>query len=158
MMHVSQAEFPANAISGVRRLLVPIDGSAASLAALSFAAELAQRNKGKVYAIYIIEVTRSLPLDAALPAEVEHCETIFTAAKSTIKGLASSIEFELLQARNAGATIVDEAVNIEAQAIVMGLGDKRRRGEFVIGQTTDFVLRHAPCQVWLFRAPLAEAR
>ena len=141
---------------GVKRVLVPINGSPASIAALRLAAEVAQLNKGSVYAIYIIEVARNLPLDAEIPAEIERSEAIFARARAALHGRGAMVEFELLQARNAGATIVDEAVNIGTEAIVMGIADKHRHGEFDLGQTANFVLRHAPCQVWLCRGPLRQ--
>ena len=46
-----------------RALLVPINGTAVAFGALSLATKLAQMNKGKVFAIDVIEVARHLPLE-----------------------------------------------------------------------------------------------
>jgi nucleotide-binding universal stress UspA family protein len=146
-----------NGMIGVRRILVPIDGSAAAIAALRLATEIAYMNKGRVAAIYVIEVARHLPLEADVPAEAARSESIFAEARQAVRPRADLVDFELLQARNAGATLVDEAVNSGAEAIVVGVADKRHHGEFLPGHTAEFLLRHAPCQVWLCRGPLSGA-
>ena len=135
-------------------MLVPINGSAVSLAALRLATEVAVLNKGSVLAIYVIEVARHLPIEAEVPEEISRSQQIFSEAEAILPGRKSNVEFVLLQARNAGATIVDEAVNSNTEAILLGIHDRRRHGEFVLGQTAEFILKHAPCQVWLCRAPL----
>lgn len=149
--------FSVKALTEVRTILAPINGSEASLASLRLACELAHNNKGRVYAVYVIEVSRNLPLEAELPEEVDRSEQIFAEAQLAMKGYASLVEFELLQARNAATTIVDEAINSQAGAIILGVSDKRHRGEYLVGSTAEFVLRHAPCQVWLCRSPLSPA-
>jgi nucleotide-binding universal stress UspA family protein len=141
-------------MAGARSLLVPINGTPVTLGALSLATRLAQMNRGKVFAIYVIEVARHFPLEADLPDEIERSEQIFTRAREALRDRNSLIEFALLQARNAGATIVDEAVNIQAEAIVLGVSEKHHPGDAVLGQTAEFILKHAPCQVLLCRAPL----
>jgi nucleotide-binding universal stress UspA family protein len=151
---MSQSQLEIETMAGVRSLLVPINGSPVTLGALSLATRLAQANKGKIFAIYVIEVARHLPLEAELPEEIERSENIFGRAREILRERSCPIEFALLQARNAGATIVDEAVNIEADAIVLGVAEKYHAGDVVLGQTADFILKHAPCQVVLCRAPL----
>lgn len=141
-------------MAGVRSILVPINGTPVTLGALNLATRLAQMNRGKVYAIYVIEVARHLALEAELPQEIERSEAIFSRAQEALRDRSCPIEYALLQARNAGATIVDEAVNIHADAIVLGVADKHHLGDLILGPTAEFVLKHAPCQVWLCRAPL----
>ena len=65
----------------LKEILVPVDGSEASLDALALACSIAKRNKGKVYAVYVIEVARTLPLDADLTPEVQKGEEILAAAE-----------------------------------------------------------------------------
>jgi len=137
-----------------RSILVPITGTAVTLGALKLAVRFAQLNRGKVLAVNVIEVARHLPLEAELPDEVARAETIFARAREALGDRAAPVEFVLLQARNAGATIVDEAINSRADAIMLGVPDKHHENDLALGSTADFVMRHAPCQVWLCRAPL----
>jgi nucleotide-binding universal stress UspA family protein len=59
----------------------------------------------------------------------------------------------LLQAREAGHAIVDEAIERGIDVIAIGTEYTRPFGEFQMGRTTQFVMKQAPCQVWLFRLP-----
>jgi nucleotide-binding universal stress UspA family protein len=154
----SQGQSDVEGFADVRSILVPINGTTVTLGALNLATRLAQMSKGKVFAIYVIEVARHLPLEAELPGEIERSEAIFARAQEMLRDRNALVEFALLQARNAGATIVDEAVNIQADVILLGVADKRHAGDVALGPTADFILKHAPCQVWLCRAPLTVAR
>ena len=51
-------------------------------------------------------------------------------------------------------TDVGEAIT-GADLIVMGLSLKRHQGEFTLGTTIPYVLRKAPCRVWVSREPAA---
>jgi len=70
------------------------------------------------------------------------------------ESLGYQVETELLQAREAGPTIVDEAESRNVDMIVLGLPYKKRFGEFNIGRTVPYVLKNATCQVVLWREPL----
>ena len=58
---------------------------------------------------------------------------------------------ELLQARTAGAAIVDEAVEQQVDAIVMATENRLERGKISVGESVPYVLRHAPCEVIVIR-------
>ena len=69
-----------NALNSVKDTLVRIDDSAASLDALALALQLSKKNKGTVYAVYVIEVARSMALDADLPPEAAEGEEMLRKA------------------------------------------------------------------------------
>ena len=63
----------------------------------------------------------------------------------------------LLQARDVGAALVDEAAERQADLLVVGLAYRRRfGGDFAIGRTVPYVLKNAPCAVWVVREPIPE--
>ncbi len=136
-----------------REFLVPCDGSAASYEALVQAVNVAKRNKGHVFVVHVIEVKRTLPLDAEMIDEAQRGEEILSEAERLAEEFEFQIEGELLQAREAGHAIVDEALERRVETIVLGTEYKRPLGEFQMGRTTQYVLKHAPCQVWVFRMP-----
>jgi nucleotide-binding universal stress UspA family protein len=142
--------------SGVRSILVPVDGSPASLDAVSLACAIAKKNKGKVYAVHVIEVKRSLPLDAELTDEATNGEDVLLRAEKAAAEADCRIEGELLQAREAGHAIVDEAMERGVDLILMGAEHKAPLGEYQMGRLTQYVLRAAPCNVWLWRHPVHE--
>ena len=139
-----------------KNILVPISGSGADEEAIELACTLSKRYKAAVYVAYVIEVDRSLPLDAQIESEMEKAEEVLTHAEDLAAEEDCDIETDLLQAREAGPGIVNEAVERGADLIVMGVGYKKPLGIFDLGETIPYVLREAPCQVLLYRGP-AEA-
>jgi nucleotide-binding universal stress UspA family protein len=143
-------------MAGVRSILVPVDGSPASLDAISLACSIAKKNKGKVYAVHVIEVRRSLPLDAELAEEASSGEDVLTRAERVASDMDFRVEGELLQAREAGHAIVDEAMERGVDLILLGAEHKSPLGEYQMGRLTQYVMRAAPCSVWLWRHPVRE--
>ena len=141
------------ALLDARQFLVPCDGSSAAYQALALACTEAKRNRGRVFVVHVIEVKRTLPLDAEMVPEAQRGEEILTEAEHIGDDLDVRIEGELLQAREAGHAIVDEAIERGIDVVVLGMTYRRPFGEFEIGRTTEFVMKHAPCQVWVFRMP-----
>ena len=135
-----------------KEILVPVDGSQASLDALALACLLAGRNKGKVYAAYVIEVARTLPLEAEVSPEAGKGEEILSRAEQVADSLKLEITTEILKARDAGPALVDDAIEHGVGAILVGVEYKRPLGEFQLGRTSQYILRNAPCQVIICRS------
>ena len=64
---------------------------------------------------------------------------------------ALKVETDILQARDAGPAIVDEAVERGADIILMGFSYKRRFGQYSLGHVVPFVLKNSPCPVILYQ-------
>ncbi len=142
---------PQDYTSRLRTILVPIDNTEASLEALAFAGVAAKRNKGKVFVIYTIVVHRALPLDAEMTPEAQKGEELLSRAEDIADELDFEVEAELLQARDAGHAIVDESIERKVDAIFMGVDYTGPPAAFQLNSAADYVLKHAPCQVWLCR-------
>jgi len=132
-------------------ILVPVVDSNASLEAVSTACQLAQKKKGKVYVLHVIEVGRALPLTAAMDTEARQGEQLLQRAFEVAHHARYAVELELVQARSAGQAIVDEATERKVEVIIMGIESEPLSGKPQIGRTADYVLSHAPCQVWILR-------
>ncbi len=121
---------------------------------------IARRQNASVTLLFIVEVVQSMPLDAELPVECERGEHVLRTARADIlhnlESKSSTVDTEILQARSAGAAIVDEAIVREADAIVMSASIQRRHGKLSVGDTTDYVLRHAPCEVIVIRQAMPD--
>jgi nucleotide-binding universal stress UspA family protein len=141
-----------------KNILVPVDGSQAGMDALALACLLARRNKGKVYAVYVIEVARTLPLDADLSPEATKGEEVLSRAEQVADSLDFETTGELLQARDAGHAIVDEAIERDVDGVLVGVEYRRPLGEFEVGQTSEYILRNAPCQVVICRAAVGRQK
>jgi nucleotide-binding universal stress UspA family protein len=96
-----------------------------------------------------------MPLDADIAARSEEAQQILDHAELTAEGLKARLEPVLLQARDVGAALVDEATERAADLLVVGLPYRKRfGGDFAIGRTIPYVLKHAPCTVWVVREPI----
>jgi nucleotide-binding universal stress UspA family protein len=136
-----------------KSILVPVDGSEASLMAVEFACNIAKRGHAKVHVVHVIEVRRSLPLDAELIGEAQKGEEILAQAEMAARRQDFEVEGDLLQARDAGHAIVDEAKERQADVIIMGVSFRRPFGEFELGKVPSQVLKTAHCEVILMRMP-----
>lgn len=136
------------------RILVPVSGSSADAEAIKLACSLAKKSKAKIYVVYIIQVKRSLPVDAEIESEIKKAEEVLTRAEDIASELDYEVETDLLQAREVGPAIVDEAMERDVDLILMGIGYKKRFGVFSLGVAVPHVLKEAPCRVLIYREPV----
>jgi nucleotide-binding universal stress UspA family protein len=134
--------------------LVPIVQSPASLEAVTTAVAMAKQRKGRVYVVHVIEVSRSLPMNAELDAEARRGEQLIRRAEEIAGEQGYPVSGTLLQAREAGPALVDEARDREVDAIIMGVGVKPQVASFTLGRTVEHVLKNATCGVWVVRQSL----
>ena len=132
------------------KILVPVTGTQADDEATRLACRLTKKNKGKIWAVYVITIKRSLPLDAEIEPEIRKAEGILDHIASVAEEEDCEVETDLLQAREAGPTIVDEAAEREVDLILMGVTYKRHFGQFSLGNVVPYVLKNAPCRVILY--------
>ena len=90
----------------IKSILVPTNGGGGDEEVIKLACSLARRSKAKVYAVYVVEVERSLPLDTQVDSETEKAEKILTQAEDAAADADYEIETDLLQARDAGRPLL----------------------------------------------------
>jgi len=142
---------PSDSTAHLRSIMVPVDGSHASMEAVGLACDIARKNKGKVYVVHVIEVKRTLALDAAMDVEETAGDEVLAAAEGVAKGHGYEAEGEILHAREASSAIVDEAIERAVDLIIMGIEYQQPVGEFVLGKAVESVLKNAACEVWVLR-------
>ena len=141
----------------VKRLLVPVKGSDGDARILDVLGRFSTGQAVSVTLVHVVEVQQSMPLDAELPTEIEHGERVLRDAEAVATanvgaaGRYHRVATELLQARSAGAAIVDEAIERASDAIVMAARIRKRHGKTTVGETVDYVLKNAPCEVIVVR-------
>src|SRR5207237_2487794 len=97
------------AMEKISHILIPVNGNPEDEVALMLAGGIAKRNKAKVTVVHVVEVQRALPVDAELPAETARGEKVLDGADEQSRHLDVNVTIELLQARQAGPAIIDEA-------------------------------------------------
>lgn len=140
-----------------KRIIVPVQGSDADRKAIELAGLLGSGKAAELVLVHVVEVAQSLPLEADMPVEAGAGERTLQDAEQWARKCSDSrvgrIIPELLQARSAGAAIVDEALERGADVIVMALRQHRRHGQSTPGDTVPYVLKNAPCEVLVTRLP-----
>lgn len=134
-----------------QKILVPVAGTEADIETVKLACQFARKEKAKLLVVHVIPIARSLPLDTEIAIEVKKGENVLEQAEKIALERGCEIETDLLQARNVGPSIVDDAVERQADLIFMGLAYQRVFGQYSLGDVTLYVLKNAPCPVILFQ-------
>lgn len=140
-----------------RRAVVALNGGSSDARIIRLIADEARHSKAEIVAVHVVEIDWTLPLDADIAARSEEAQGVLDIAESVAEDYKVTLEPVLLQARDVAAAIVDEAIEREADLLVVGLPYRTRfGGEFAIGRTIPYILQNAPCAVWVVREPIIE--
>ncbi len=137
------------------KILVPVVGTEVDGEAMKLACRLAknekEKEKSKIWAVSVVAIKRALPLDAEIDSEIKRAESVLDRVQSVAEEEEFEIETDVLQAREVGPAIVDEAVERGVSLIVMGIIYKRQFGQFSLGDVVPYVLKNSPCPVILYQ-------
>ncbi|MBI2762540.1 MAG: universal stress protein [Chloroflexi bacterium] len=139
------------------RAVIALAGNASDTRIVHLVAELARPIRAEIVAVHVVEVAWSQPLDADIAGRSEQVQQILDEAEATAEQSKVRLDPVLLQAREVGAALVDEAIERAADLLVLSLPYRKRfGGDFAIGRTIPYVLKNAPCAVWVVREPITE--
>jgi nucleotide-binding universal stress UspA family protein len=145
-------------IEPVKRAVLSLTGGPVDDQVIDFGCKLARSDQSELVAVYVVEVDWRHGLDDELEEHREEASRALDLAEGMAEKEKVPMESTLLQARDVGAALVDEAVALEADAIVVGLPYKVRfGGDFALGDTIPYVFKNAPCRVFVVREPVAES-
>jgi nucleotide-binding universal stress UspA family protein len=140
-----------------RRVMLALNGGPSDDRIVRLVADQTRQAKAEIIAVHVVEIDWTLPLDADVAGRSEDAQRVLDLAEAVAEKGRQTIEPILLQARDVGAALVDEAVEREADLIVLGLPYRKRfGGDFVMGRTIPYILKNAPCTVWVVRDPMPE--
>ena len=142
-----------------RRAVIALNGGSSDARIVRLVSSMAG-GKGpevELVAVHVVEIDWTLPLDADVAGGSEEAQRVLDMAEAEAESARARLETVLLQARDVGAALVDEASEREADLLVVGLPYRKRfGGDFAIGRTIPYVLKNAPCAVWVVREPIHE--
>jgi len=139
-----------------QRAVVALNGGPSDARIVRLVVGLATKGV-EVIAVHVVEIDWTLPLDADIAGRSEEVQRVLDSAEAIAEGRKIVMEPVLLQARDVGAALVDEATERSADLLVVGLPYRQRfGGEFDIGRTVPYILQNAPCAVWVVREPMSE--
>jgi nucleotide-binding universal stress UspA family protein len=149
------------AISASGRILVPVDFSACSLAAMEHALALAERFGSTIELLHVWSLPSGLGPDEAVPLAGRSGETVSEYAESQASEFLQSMLFDLEErgARVRGTLERGEPVQAILQAaregghdlIVMGTHGRTGLAHLLRGSVAEQVVRRAPCPVLTIR-------
>lgn len=134
-----------------KKILVTVVGNDADAETIKLACRLAKKDKGKIWAVTVVAVKRALPLNAEIESEIKKAEEILDRVEDAAGEEDYEVETDVLQAREVGPAIVDEAVERGVSLIMMGVKYKQTFGQFSLGSAVPYVLKNAPCPVILYQ-------
>ena len=141
------------------RILVPVLGDeAVDGPALKITAMLLGGREGvEASLLHVIEVPFDLTLDTENEEAVARADAILSSAEAVLTERGVPTRTSTVQARAAGPAIVDDANELGADLIVMGLRYKKRfGGQWDAGRTVPYVMRNSTAAVWCLRAETKE--
>jgi APA family basic amino acid/polyamine antiporter len=117
---------------------------------MATAVKLAAKRRRAIHVIAVVMVPSHLPLDAPLRREEEEAQSKIEQAK-LIGGLRVSGHLHRVRPNQAGHSIAEEARELKASALVMGL--RYRNGQPLYGKTLQTVLAERPTRVIVVGEP-----
>jgi nucleotide-binding universal stress UspA family protein len=149
---------PAETSGGPRNVLVAIHGDEMDDELVRLSCMMAKGKKGRVFGVYGVEVPRTLPVDATLPDVTEKAGQALEHAVELAERANFEIEPEIVQSRNYGQSLVDEAESHQCGLLILGIPYRTdRSGRFDPGEVVPYVLTHAKCRVWVIRGHQRES-
>ncbi len=140
-----------------RRAVIALNGGPADASIVRLAVEMARPSHAELTAVHVVEIDWTQPLDADVAERSEEAQQVLDAAEGIAEQLHCRLESVLVQARDVGAAIVDEAAARDADLLILGLPYRTKfGGEFAIGRAVPYALKNAPCAVWVVRQPIGE--
>ncbi|TYL36514.1 universal stress protein [Natronococcus pandeyae] len=143
-------------------ILIPTDGSATAERALNDGLDIARRYGATVHALSVIDVAELLEVDylgdrSDFEATIEPLEDEAKRAVSTVEEYARQLDdVEVITVVREGdpyETIVAYADDVDADLIVMGTHGRRGLPRYLLGSTTERVIRTVDVPVMAVRTP-----
>ena len=147
----------------IKRVLVPVDFSAASLQALEYALKLGRPLKAELVVLFVVE-----PIYAVTPGDLYGATAELTAlideqrraGKEQLRKLEARMQKRyaktrcILQTGRAHQAIVDSARRLKEDLIVMATHGRTGISHLLMGSVAEKVVRTAACPVLTLRGPV----
>jgi APA family basic amino acid/polyamine antiporter len=146
-------ERPVEPIVAFNRILVPMKLGIIGEEMLATAIKLASEHGAEVQALHVIRVPLEQPLQGEMVEEEERAEASIAEAKLLGAEYDVIVEGATVRSRAIGQAIVERAVVVGADLIVLGSAPRWRRQSRFFSPTVDYVLRRAPCEVLIVAFP-----
>jgi nucleotide-binding universal stress UspA family protein len=134
------------------KVVLGLNGGPTDELVIDLGCQLAKLHSAELVAIHVIEVNWQHELSDEMTDENLAASAVLDAAEGIAERYKVKLSGDLLQAREVAAALVDEAIELGADAIIVGLPYRKRfGGDFAMGTTIPYILQNAPCEVIVAR-------
>jgi nucleotide-binding universal stress UspA family protein len=151
---LSAAVMARRSVSAVKRILVPVHGSAYNDRAVELACRLGADQKAEIIAACVIEVPLALSLSAPLPPEEERAEQHLARAAAIIDHHGLTARTEKRRERDVARGILKVAQELQVGMVVLGINPRNLAAGESVGHTTEELLRRSHIEVIVDMLPL----
>lgn len=134
-----------------KKILVPYRGTPQEERLLRSVCKTALAHRARLTVVRVLEVPMALQLDASNPPGKDRAEEHLQQARAILASTGIKAETCLLPAREAGPAIVAAAQAQGADLIVLEAPSEKPPGQSSLGRTVEYLLKKAPCEVWVSR-------
>lgn len=134
-------------------IVVVVGGEQLDSNLVSLGCLMAKGVKRRVHLLHVIEVPRALPLNATLEKETNRADKILKSAMEIAARVGCDAIPEVVQAREAGSAIVEEAKDHQCSLILIGQQRHGSSKQLDMGKAISYVLANSPCRVWFVQDP-----
>jgi nucleotide-binding universal stress UspA family protein len=150
---------PAGTTTGLqatyKSILVPV-AAGTSEAMMATAGLLAASRNAIIEAITVLELPMELSLDAPLAESEEKAMELLEHMRSIAERYGARVITYIVRGRRAGQAIVEEAERGGVEVIIMAASTRQRTHRRPLGETVEYVTRHAPCRLILSLEPVPD--
>ena len=155
---IRPAKDDAASDSSFRKITVAYDGSNAADEAIAEMSQLQWHSDGEIDVLTVMQEPDYLLAGGISTTAIVNEEQVFEAmqsncdkATSRIAEILPNAQSKTVKGHHIGDTIVRTAAENGSDLIIVGDAGHNLVDELIVGSTTKYVLRHAPCSVWISR-------
>lgn len=139
----------------IHKAVLGLNGGPTDELVVNVGCQLAKLHSAELVAIHVIEVNWQRELSDEMTDSNLAASAVLDVAEGIAERYKVKLSGDLLKAREVAAALVDEAIELGADAIIVGLPYRKRfGGDFAMGATIPYILQNAPCQVIVVREPV----
>ncbi len=132
-------------------IMVPVLGQSLDQSAMVLACKVAAERGAQIVAAGVLEVPRSLPLNAELGEAEAQLNVQLDHARAIGGEFGIEVVTRVLRTRSAEQAVLEEALRRETQLIVLGVSPRRHLGLSLVGRTNERIMRRSPVRVVIVR-------
>ncbi len=140
-------------VGAIKRILVPTVGMPYSERGIELACRLGEEQKAEIILVYVVEVPRTLPLNAPLPTDEINAKEALDRGKEIVELRELNTITKMERAREAWEGIIRSAKDYDVDLIVMGVMSKKGIIQDILGKTADILFKKAPFEIIIDRLP-----